>query len=113
MIGAAVGETGLLDGVWLIVGDNVGDPVGDRVPPPMSRRTDKSRPLEARKVKASTYSASANKFSMVHPACMYIARTPETIGAAMEVPDLAPKYRHKVQNCLTALVHRPVPCSLP
>lgn len=66
----------------------VGDAVGDRVPPSMSLRTDTSRPVVTSSAKASTYSASANRFSSVHPACRYMAKTPDTKGAAMEVPDL-------------------------
>ena len=88
LVGAREGAAdGALDFVGDCVGETVGDTVGGRVSPSTSLFNDKSLPVVVASAKAATYSASANKLPMVHPADMYTARAPETIGAAMLVPD--------------------------
>ena len=82
---------GVIDGKAVVgpsVGKLVGEAVGERVPPITSLSNDRSRPVVVSSAKASTYSASANKFSTVQPADKYRAIAPVTAGAAMDVPVL-------------------------
>ena len=81
VIGAAL-CTGVGEGAF------VGSIVGERLSPSISRRIESKRPVVSSSANASTYSASASKCCAVHPAEKYSAKAPETIGAAMEVPDL-------------------------
>lgn len=86
IVGELVGET--------VVGKSVagkvvvGLVVGERVLDWTRLRIDTSLPVVFSSAKAGTYSASANKFSNVHPADKYRAKAPLTVGAAIDVPVL-------------------------
>ena len=78
-VGSLLGVVEGKDVVGLSVGALVGATVGDRVPPSTSRRIETSRPVVFTSASASTHSASANKFSNVHPADRYNAKAPVTV----------------------------------
>ena len=83
----------------------VGLVVGGRMSDWISLRIDTSLPVVFSSAKAGTYSASANKFSNVHPADKYKANAPLTVGAAIDVPVLVAVASSEM--CPAATMSRP------